>query len=58
MLLEEYENDHLIQGYYWKKGDLREVSSIDQGNGTATLYDAEGIFLKKISYKKGEPVDE
>ena len=58
MLLEEYENDRLIQGYYWKKGDLHEVSSIDQGNGVATLYDSEGIFLKKIFYKKGEPVDE
>lgn len=58
MLLEEYENDLLIQGYYWKKGDLREVSSIDHGDGIATLYDSEGVFLKKIFYKKGEPLDE
>lgn len=58
MLLEEYENDQLIQGYYWKKGGLREVSSIDHGDGVATLYDSEGIFLKKIFYKKGEPLDE
>ena len=58
MLLEEYENDLLTEGYYWKKGDLHEVSQIHQGNGVATLYDGEGIFLKKVPYKKGEPLDE
>lgn len=58
MLLEEYENDILVQGYYWKKGDPKEVSQVIQGEGVATLYDSSGIFLKKVSYKKGEPLDE
>ena len=58
MLLEEYENDILAQGYYWKKGDPKEVSQVIQGEGVATLYDSSGVFLKKVSYKKGEPLDE
>jgi antitoxin component YwqK of YwqJK toxin-antitoxin module len=56
MLVEEYEQDILITGSYYKKGDKRPISKIERGKGTATLYDSEGHFLKKISYDKGLPL--
>lgn len=55
MLIEEYENDILISGRYYKKGDQEPVSRVKEGEGIATLYDAKGNFLKKIPYKKGLP---
>lgn len=55
MLIEEYENDLLIKGSYYKKGDKKAVSKIDAGKGTATLFTSDGIFLKKVSYEKGKP---
>lgn len=55
MLIEEYENDQLIKGIYMRKGEKSVVSSIDNGEGTATLYDPEGYFLKKVYYHKGIP---
>jgi len=55
MLSEEYENDLLIKGSYYKKGDKNAVSHIEEGKGTATLHTPEGLFLKKISYDKGLP---
>ena len=58
MLIEEYENDRLQQGMYMKKGESRPVSSVENGVGTATLFDGDGYFLKRILYQKGEVVDE
>lgn len=58
MLIEEYENDILLSGRYYKKGDQEPVSRVKEGEGIATLYDARGNFLKKISYKKGLPSHE
>ena len=55
MLVEEYENDLLIKGTYYKKGDKKSVSQIEAGKGIATLYSNEGIFLKKVAYEKGKP---
>jgi antitoxin component YwqK of YwqJK toxin-antitoxin module len=55
MLVEEYENDLLIKGSYYKKGDKKIVSKIESGKGIASLYTSDGIFLKKISYEKGKP---
>ncbi|MFZ4773270.1 MAG: toxin-antitoxin system YwqK family antitoxin [Chlamydiia bacterium] len=57
MLIEEYENDLLINGRYYKKGDQEPVSRVKEGDGTVTLYDAKGNFLKKIVYKKGLPTN-
>lgn len=57
MMVEEYENDQLYRGTYMKKGDPTPVSTVDQGEGTATLYDPDGFFIKRVSYKKGIPVD-
>jgi antitoxin component YwqK of YwqJK toxin-antitoxin module len=56
MLMEEYDNDILIKGSYYKKGDKLAVSKVDEGNGVATLYDSKGHFLKKITYERGTPL--
>ena len=56
MLSEEYENDLLLKGSYFKKGDKNPVSKVESGKGYATLYDKDGLFLKKISYDKGKPI--
>lgn len=55
MLVEDYQNDLLVKGTYYKKGDKQAVSHVDEGNGTASLYSQDGIFLKKIPYEKGRP---
>lgn len=56
MLREEYENDLLTTGSYYKKGDKKAISHIHKGKGTATIYNSEGYFLKKIPYEKGLPM--
>jgi antitoxin component YwqK of YwqJK toxin-antitoxin module len=56
MLSEEYENDKVTKASYYKKGEKTPVSKIDSGKGTATLFDADGKFLKKIAYEKGKPL--
>jgi antitoxin component YwqK of YwqJK toxin-antitoxin module len=58
MMIEEYENDELYRGTYMKKGSSHPISSVENGEGTATLYDPDGFFLKKIPYSKGHPVDD
>jgi antitoxin component YwqK of YwqJK toxin-antitoxin module len=55
MLIEEYENDRLIRGDYFKKEDKVPVSQVVDGKGTATIFDAEGHFVQKISYLNGKP---
>ncbi len=57
MMLEEYEEDRLVKGHYYKKHHKDPVSSIFNGTGVATLYDAEGIFLRKVIYSKGKTID-
>lgn len=55
MLMEEYENDLLAKGSYFKKADKMPVSKIEGGKGVATLYSCDGIFIRKIGYEKGHP---
>lgn len=55
MLIEEYEQDKLIRGEYYCKGDRLPVSGIDDGKGIASLYDANGNFRQKIEYRNGKP---
>ncbi len=55
MLLEEYENDHLVKGSYYKKDEKTPVSTITNGNGIATMHDENGFFLKTIKYNKSFP---
>ena len=56
-LYEEYEEDHLITGKYYKPQKTEPISSIANGNGLATLFDENGGFLRKVTYFKGKPVD-
>ena len=58
MLMEEYENNHLVKGSYYKKGENTPISIIEKGEGIATLYNAQGHFLKKITYERGKPLVE
>ena len=57
MYVEEYEDDRLLGGQYYKKGHKDPISTISNGNGFATLYDEMGVLLKKVHYVKGKPVD-
>jgi antitoxin component YwqK of YwqJK toxin-antitoxin module len=58
MLMEEYDNDLLMKGSYYKKWDKTPISKIENGKGVAHLYDKEGKFLKKAIYEKGLPQNE
>jgi antitoxin component YwqK of YwqJK toxin-antitoxin module len=57
MYIEEYEEDTLTKGNYYKKNQREPISTILNGSGTATLYDEHGIFIRKVPYFKGKPVD-
>jgi antitoxin component YwqK of YwqJK toxin-antitoxin module len=57
MLVEEYEEDLLQCGQYFKMNKSESISTIVNGNGTATLYDEMGSFLRKVSYMKGKPLE-
>lgn len=56
MLMEEYNNDLIDKASYFKKGDKKPVSKIEEGKGIATLYTGDGLLIKKISYEKGRPI--
>ncbi|MBS3905191.1 MAG: hypothetical protein KGZ39_07685 [Simkania sp.] len=55
MLMEDYDQDRLVKGTYYKRGDKQIVSTIADGSGTATLFDAEGHFKQKTHYERGWP---
>lgn len=55
MLMEEYENDLLIKGAYFKKGDKAPATKVEAGKGIATLHTCDGLFIRKVSYEKGKP---
>lgn len=57
MLAEEYENEKLIKGEYFRMGEKLPASKIENGKGIATLFDAKGHFTKKINYSEGKPLD-
>ncbi len=57
LLVEEYHNDNLIKGKYFRKGDPYPISTVINGYGTATLYDGDGTFLRKIEYQNGKPIE-
>lgn len=58
MLIEEYENDQLYKGSYMKKGESRPVSTVENGEGIATIHDGDGFFLRRAIYDKGRPINE
>ena len=55
MLMEEYEDDQLIKGSYFKKGEKSAVSKVEGGKGVATLFDKSGRFLRRVVYADGAP---
>lgn len=57
MIVEEYDNDRLVKGEYFRSGEKEPVSTIEKGRGTATLFDSEGHFAKKIDYQEGRPLN-
>lgn len=58
MLIEEYQGDKLYKGSYHKRGETSPVSTVSHGEGVVTLYDGEGLFLKRVTYEKGKPLEE
>ncbi len=56
MFIEEYENETLTKGSYYQVNQKDPTSTILNGNGTATLFDKEGRFIKKITYTQGKPI--
>lgn len=55
MMVEEYENDLLVEGKYYKKQEKDPISTVEKGNGQVTLYDADGVFVQKIVYQDCKP---
>lgn len=55
MMIEEYDHDTLTRGEYYRKGERRPVTEVVAGKGTATLFNQEGLFLKRIPYANGNP---
>lgn len=57
MLVEEYDNDKLLKGEYYRQGENIAVSKIEKGNGIATLFTPEGTFSRKVYYQEGKPIE-
>jgi antitoxin component YwqK of YwqJK toxin-antitoxin module len=54
-LVEEYNDNKLVRGRYHRKGDTAPVSTIEKGNGIATLFDASGTIIEKVPYLDSKP---
>lgn len=57
MLAEEYENDQIQKGEYYRLGEKVPASKIEKGKGVATLFSPEGNFSRKVYYQEGKPID-
>ncbi len=57
MLMEEYYNDKLQRGEYYRKGNYKPESRVTDGDGTATLFDNDGVPLQKVTYYHGFVLD-
>ncbi len=56
MMLEEYEQGKLTKGEYYRKKDRMPITTIELGEGVATMFDSEGNFVRKINYRSGIPL--
>lgn len=54
-LEEEYTKGILQKGKYYERGNAVPVSSIHRGEGVATLFDGDGLFIQKVVYEEGRP---
>ncbi len=57
MIIEEYEQDKLIKGKYFKKGDKIPITEVIAGSGIATIFDSKGNFIRKTTYYYSKPQD-
>ncbi len=57
MIVEEYDNDKLVKGEYYRRNERLPISEIDLGDGVATIHNADGNFVRKVSYKHGKPYE-
>ena len=55
MLIEEYDQDKLVRGEYFKKGDKSPVTKVVFGRGLVSLFDGDGHFIRKMAYQNGFP---
>jgi antitoxin component YwqK of YwqJK toxin-antitoxin module len=55
MMIEEYDNDKLMRGDYFRREERVPVSQVIEGKGITTIFDADGHFVQKISYLNGKP---
>lgn len=56
MMIEEYNQDKLVKGEYFIKGERISVSDVFEGNGTATIFAPDGSFQRKVIYHNGKPM--
>lgn len=57
MMVEEYDQDLLIKGEYYRMGEKESISKVEKGNGLATLFSADGTFSHKVLYENGIPLE-
>lgn len=55
MMIEEYDQDKLKKGDYFRKGEKQSVSQVLNGDGVVTFFDADGHYLRKVNYHNGKP---
>ncbi|WP_348663439.1 toxin-antitoxin system YwqK family antitoxin [Chlamydia vaughanii] len=56
MATEEYDNELLIKGEYFRPGDRHPYSRVEKGCGTAVFFTSSGTVTKKIPYQDGKPL--
>ncbi|CPR41816.1 MORN repeat variant family protein [Chlamydia trachomatis] len=56
MATEEYVDDLLIKGEYFRPNDRYPYAKVEKGCGTAVFFSATGGLLKKFLYEDGTPV--
>ena len=57
MLLEEYEDDQLVKGEYFRAGESCPISRVENGSGMATVFSADGNLSHRICYENGKPLN-
>ncbi len=56
MFVEEYDNDLLVKGEYYREGETSPLSKVERGGGVASLFNPDGNFSEKIQYLDGKPL--
>lgn len=56
MLLEEYDQDCLVKGEYYRKKEAEPITRVENGCGIATLFSGDGSLSHRICYDHGKPL--